>query len=1020
VKNRDLAIVGFGLTLILLALGGNLGYHHASRLIQNRRLVEHTHVVINELETLLSTLKDAETGQRGYLLAEDESYLEPYSAALTRLHGSLDRLSSLTADNPDQVDNLASLRPQIARRLEELERTVDLVRQGDRDAALAIVRSDEGKQLMDAVRNAVADMQALEEQLLEQRADESEHSYRLLVSTLVVTTLTGLALLISAIALNRRAIHVRERAAETIAQQREQLHVTLQSIGDAVIATDADGRVTFLNPIAHDLTGWREADAQGVKLEDVFHIVNEDTRQPVDNPALRALREGAIVGLANHTVLISKDGSERAIDDSAAPIRDAAGAIRGAILVFRDVSEHRKASRALAESEARKTAMLDAAIDCVISCDHEGKIIEFNPAAERTFGYRREDVVGREMSDIIVPHNLRDRHQQGMRRHFETGQSRILGKRVVLDGLRADGTVFPIELSINRIETPGHPQFTAYLRDITEQQQAELAAAERLRHAALNADIGVALTSNVALSAMLQACTDSLVRNLQGAFARIWTHNEAEHVLELQASSGTYTHLDGPHGRVPVGKFKIGMIAESREPHLTNEVIGDPLVPEQEWASREGLVAFAGYPLIVKDRLIGVMAMFAKQPLSATTLAAMEAAARGIALGVERKEIEDELRQVAASLSEADRRKDEFLATLAHELRNPLAPLRYGLELIRREGDQTEQMTDVRSLMERQLGQMVRLVDDLMDVSRVSRGKLELRRERVELADVVRSAVEATRPLIDEMGHELTVELPTEPLLLDADATRLAQVLLNLLNNAAKYSERGGRIWLTATRYKHHVVVSVRDAGIGIAADQLPQIFRLFTQVDRSLEKSQGGLGIGLTLVKRLVEMHGGTIEAKSDGPGRGSEFVLTLPLAATTAAATTLGAANAIAPQRTNLRILVVDDNRDGARSLSLMLRMMGNETSTANDGEEGVDLAERIRPDVVLLDIGLPKLNGYEACRRIRQQPWAANVLLIAVTGWGQDEDRRRSQEAGFDHHIVKPVDPRDLMKLLAEWKR
>jgi len=382
----------------------------------------------------------------------------------------------------------------------------------------------------------------------------------------------------------------------------------------------------------------------------------------------------------------------------------------------------------------------------------------------------------------------------------------------------------------------------------------------------------------------------------------------------------------------------------------------------------------------------------------------------------EQKTAAIQLRQLAADLSEADRRKDEFLATLAHELRNPLAPIRTGLQLMKLARGQQATIEQTRSMMERQLAQMVRLVDDLMDVSRISRGKLELHKERVALAAVVNSAVESSSPLIEQMGHQLTVTLPKLALMVDADMTRLAQVVLNLLNNAAKYSDRGGHIQLDVEREGDDAVVRVKDKGIGIAADQLPRVFEMFTQVDQSLERSQGGLGIGLTLVKRLVDLHGGVIEARSGGLGKGSEFVVRLPVAVEASKPQAAGVEDEPAATKSSLRILIVDDNRDGADSLSELLKMMGNDTRTAYDGHQGVALAEEYRPDVILLDIGLPTLNGYEVCHRIRQQPWGQDVLLIAVTGWGQDEDRRRSLEAGFDHHIVKPVDPQALMGMIA----
>jgi PAS domain S-box-containing protein len=375
----------------------------------------------------------------------------------------------------------------------------------------------------------------------------------------------------------------------------------------------------------------------------------------------------------------------------------------------------------------------------------------------------------------------------------------------------------------------------------------------------------------------------------------------------------------------------------------------------------------------------------------------------------------DDLRQAQDALREADRRKDEFLATLAHELRNPLAPVRNALQVLRLRGEPTPELGWARDVIDRQVRQMTRLIDDLLDVSRIATGKLVLRKERVGLAAVVQGAVETSRPLIEEQGHELTVALPGEPVYLDADLTRLAQVLLNLLTNAAKYTDRGGRIRLTAGRQGGEVVVSVQDTGIGIPADKLPTLFAMFSQVEGSVARSQGGLGIGLCLAKRLVEMHGGRIEAHSDGPGKGSEFVVRLPLPD--------GAAAAPAPAGSSgpaagalFRILIVDDNRDGADSLAMMLQMLGNDTRTAYDGAEALSAAAAFRPDVILLDIGLPRLTGYEVCRRLRAEPGGAGVVVIAQTGWGQEEDRRKSHEAGFDHHLVKPVDPDALLQLLA----
>ncbi len=365
---------------------------------------------------------------------------------------------------------------------------------------------------------------------------------------------------------------------------------------------------------------------------------------------------------------------------------------------------------------------------------------------------------------------------------------------------------------------------------------------------------------------------------------------------------------------------------------------------------------------------------------------------------------------------EADRRKDDFIALLAHELRNPLAPIRNGLQVMRLAAGDANAIAQARVMMDRHLGHMVRLIDDLLDISRISRNKMELRRSRVLLADIVSNAVETVRPVIEAEGHELTISLPPQPIFLDADLTRLAQVFTNLLTNSAKYTEHGGHIWLAAEPRRGEAVVSVRDNGIGIPEDALLNIFNMFSQVDRSIERSAGGLGIGLALVKGLVEMHGGTVTAFSDGLGKGSTFVVRLPmLESCPEPGTTTFSGDHATRRGPRQRILAVDDNRDSAASLAMMLELLGNEVATAHDGLEAMEAAERFRPDVVLMDIAMPRLNGLEAARRIRQQSWGKAMAVIALTGWGQDGDRQRSADAGCDGHLVKPVSLADLQKLL-----
>jgi signal transduction histidine kinase len=392
---------------------------------------------------------------------------------------------------------------------------------------------------------------------------------------------------------------------------------------------------------------------------------------------------------------------------------------------------------------------------------------------------------------------------------------------------------------------------------------------------------------------------------------------------------------------------------------------------------------------------------------------------RSLRYAIERGRIEGELRCRAEQLAEMDRRKDEFLATLAHELRNPLAPIRNLLQVLKMPRLDAATIERSRGTMERQVQHLVRLVDDLLDVSRVMRGKVALRKEPVELARVVARAVETAQPLIEAQGHELILDLPSESLLLDADPVRLAQVVGNLLTNAAKYTEPKGRISVTAGREGDRALLCVRDTGIGIAPGMLPKVFELFVQVDHTSTKAQGGLGIGLTLAKNLVEMHGGTVEARSAGLGHGSEFAVRLPLAVVEPKAPS-ESKTAARPQQAATahghRLLVVDDNEDAAESLALLLRLQGHEVRVAHDGPAALAMLNGYQPEMVFLDIGMPGMDGYEVASRLRQRPGLEDLRLAALTGWGQREDRRRTAEAGFDHHLVKPVEPALLEQVLA----
>jgi two-component system CheB/CheR fusion protein len=597
-------------------------------------------------------------------------------------------------------------------------------------------------------------------------------------------------------------------------------------------------------------------------------------------------------------------------------------------------------------------------------------ILAVNDAAVAHYGYHRDEFLALSVRDLRPPGEAPG--PPAMPPPRESGAAVAVPRR----HRKKDGTVLVAEVTVHPVLFAGRPAALSLAHDVTERVRATEAlreGAERLRLALETGRLG---------SWELDAARGVLTCSAPGQ-VHFGLPPGAEYPFE------TFFQVIHPDDRARVR----GALDRARAGQADCDA-------EYRCVWPDGSVRW----LMVRGRGVA-------DP-------AGEAAPRlvGVSIDVtERKLLEAELRQRAEQLAEADRKKDEFLATLAHELRNPLAPIRTALEILRLGGGADS--GEMRAVLDRQVGHLVRLVDDLLDVSRITRGKVELRKQRLELAAVVTTAVETSRPLIAEAGHALTVTLPPGPVHLDADQTRLAQVLANLLNNSARYTPRGGHIWLTAEAADAELVVRVKDTGVGIPPAMLPRIFDMFTQVNRTLERSQGGLGIGLTLVKRLVELHGGRVEAHSAGAGQGSEFVVRLPRAAAPSAPENGhgdGTADPTAGPRR--RVLVVDDNADAAECLAVLLRLAGHDVCLAPDGPSALDAAAAYRPEVVLLDIGLPGLSGHDVARQLRAAPEGRELLIVAVSGWGQEDDHRRSEEAGFDHHLVKPVDPDALRRLVA----
>jgi PAS domain S-box-containing protein len=703
-----------GLLLAVTVANGVVAYHHIRELYEARAGMALSRQMQLHVQQVLTSALDAESAVRGFVVTGESSDLEPYDAAAVRIGAQLDQVAELAAGDSVAVELLHELRARLEAHMVELASVLAVRREDGFEAAASAIRTGRGRAKMDALREVVRQLHALEVRRLDEQSTASVRSLDIARASSAFAALLALTMLAALMHQTRRNLVARDRDAAVLGEQKELFRTTLASLGEAVVTCDTMGRVTFLNATAEALTGWSAARAVGQPIADIVRVVEHGSHRPVENSAELALC-GVTVAVEHRGALVARGaGPERPVEDSAAPLYDAAGSIAGAVLVF---------------------------------------------------------------------------------------------------------------------------------RDITERQRSEDA------------------------------------------------------------------------------------------------------------------------------------------------------------------------------LREADRRKDEFLAVLAHELRNPLAPLRNALQIVRLGGNRggTEK---VWGMMERQVAQMVRLIDDLLDVSRITRGKIELRREPVDVSQVIEAALEMSAPMVARYDQQVESEVQPELPPIEGDRARLVQVVSNLVTNAAKYSEPGGHIRVHARMAEGRLHIVVKDTGVGIPPEMLERIFDMFTQVDRTLERTRGGLGIGLTLVRRLVELHGGSIVARSEGAGHGSEFEIVLPFEAARVIPPPAEESGEVAGVAR--RVLVTDDNEDAAESLARMLRMMGHEVRIASDGEHCIAACEEFRPDVVLLDIGMPKMNGYDAARIIRSRPWGTDVLIVALTGWGQEEDRRRAREAGIDHHLVKPAEFTRLARILHAGRR
>ncbi|MGI8889724.1 MAG: ATP-binding protein [Chthoniobacterales bacterium] len=580
-------------------------------------------------------------------------------------------------------------------------------------------------------------------------------------------------------------------------------------------------------------------------------------------------------------------------------------------------------------------------------------------------------------------------------------------------------------------------------RDIRLQESLahkELSASsleERARITRLEAEIGRLLMEAETIEQVLQGCVEGLVRNVDAAFARIWTFNEDDEMLELKVSAGLYTHIDGPHGRVPLGQFKIGLIASERKPHLTNEVIGDPRVNNQEWARREKMVAFAGYPLLVGERLYGVLAMFSRQQLSEATLSALALVSQGVALSLQRREAETErarlLHQAQAARETAEvanRAKDEFIATVSHELRTPLNAI-LGWGRLLETGDLTpDEIGEAAAVIERNARAQSQLIEDLLDVSRIVSGKLRLDLRTIDLPEVVRAAVKIIEPTAGAKSIKLTCVLDPSAGPISGDAERLQQIVWNLVSNAVKFTYKGGEVQVRLKREDSHVELSVSDNGMGIPAEFLPHIFERFTQADTGNTRKHTGLGLGLGITRHLVELHGGVIYAFSDGPDTGATFAVHLPVPILHQGSETSGVHPRVpatppfdfCSELDGVRVVAVDDDADARRLLQTVLSRCNAKVTAVASAAEALAAVRSERPDVLLSDIEMPNESGYDLIRQVRALPAeeGGETPAAALTAYARVADRTRALRAGFQMHVPKPVEPSELIAVIANLAR
>ncbi len=943
----------FGLVLLILVLNGIAVYRNTMRLHAMHGMVSHTEEVLVQIETVLLNLKEADTEVRGYVISGGDSFLKAYKDAANEVPAQLQRMRQLLADNPAQSRRLDELEQLVSGHLQSLKAITDARTRDGFDAGRDLVVSSSNRTETMRVRNIVNQIRDEEAKLLALRSGEADRSRTAVLIANAVAI--GMAILTMATAwyLIDNELEKRRQAELAAQAERQNLMATLTSIGDAVIVTDADTRVRLINSVARELIGNSEP-LIGKLLQDIFPVVTASTREAAANSVIRALEMGRVVGTTNDMILLRPDGASVSIEDSAAPIRDESGKITGVILVFRDCTERRRFQDESKERELRFRRMFETPLIGIAVGNSAGYLEEANDAYLDLIGYRRGELDESSMSWGGVPVGQSPLNEVAQ---LELARSGVC-KPFERNYLNARGEAVPVLVSAARLSDL-QDRIVVYVTDLTQAKRAEAAFRE--------SESRFRVLSECMPQKVWTARSDGQLDYLNQMFIEYagrpkeqltgWGWLELIHPDDLQPQLETWMH-----------SVASGDMFEIE--HRLRKSTG-----EYRWHLARALPIYAPDTQVV------------------TWL--------GTNTDIHDQKLAEE------SLREEHRRKDQFLALLAHELRNPLAPLSNAVQVFSNSRFDAAKSADLLAIMQRQVRQMTRLIDDLLDLARITQGRILLRRDRTTAQAVAKMAVEAVQPMIDDRKHRLTVTMPEEDIWLNADSARLSQSLTNLLHNAAKYTDPGGRVELIIEESGKEVLFRVRDNGPGISQEMLKKVFDLFTQAEQTLDRSHGGLGIGLTLVRTLVELHGGSVSAFSEGAGRGSEFVVRLPLPDKPPPRSNAGPVESLELKSLpELRVLVVDDIQASAKTLAMMLRALGQRADAVFDGKSAIRRVTEEHFDVVFLDIAMPGMDGLEVARELRKNSNLDSVTLVALTGFGQEEDRQRSKAAGFNEHLVKPT--------------